>query len=162
MSAKLGTNICLRSKQALPGSAINRVIKQTVMSRITANYDKICFGIWLRGSRALKSAQEFISEPTPEQTQRDSLGPQVGFVHMLRRAHARVAEGINSGAITAEAQQRRPQGQTPASSGPDQLAVNQPETELITWLHGPIRRVALEAARCPSRGRAPPLACSFL
>lgn len=51
LSANLGTNICLRSKQALPGSAINRIIKQTVMSRITANYDKICFGIWLRGSR---------------------------------------------------------------------------------------------------------------
>lgn len=69
LSAKLGTNICLRSKQALPGSAINRIIKQTVMSRITANYDKICFGIWLRGSRVLKSAQEFISapsEPAPE------------------------------------------------------------------------------------------------
>lgn len=86
MSAKLGTNICLRSKQALPGSAINRIIKQTVMSRITANYDKICFGIWLRGSRVLKSAQEFISaasEPAPEQTE-DLPGPQVRFVHDTR------------------------------------------------------------------------------
>ena len=69
LSANLGTNICLHSKQALPGSAINRIIKQTVMSRITANYDKICFGICLRGSRVLKSAQEFIttaSEQAPE------------------------------------------------------------------------------------------------
>lgn len=69
LSANLGTNICLRSKQALPGSAINRIIKQTVMSRITANYDKICFGICLRGSGVLKSAQEFItaeSEQAPE------------------------------------------------------------------------------------------------
>lgn len=77
MSANLGTNICLRSKQALPGSDINRIIKQTVMSRITANYDKICFGICLRGSRVLKSAQEFISavrEQAPEYTDRDSLG----------------------------------------------------------------------------------------
>lgn len=69
LSANLGTNICLRGKQALPGSAINRIIKQTVMSRIIANYDKICFGICLRGSRVLKSAQEFItaaSEQAPE------------------------------------------------------------------------------------------------
>lgn len=61
MSANLGTNICPRGKQALPGSAINRIIKQTVMSGIIANYDKICFGICLRGSRVLKSAQEFIT-----------------------------------------------------------------------------------------------------
>lgn len=92
MSAKLGTNICLRSKQALPGSAINRIIKQTLMSRITANYDKICFGIWLRGSRVLKSAQEFIIVPgerAPEQTEWDSLGEggQVRFVHVLPRVH---------------------------------------------------------------------------
>lgn len=69
LSANLGTNICLHSKQALPGSAINRIIKQMVMSRITANYDKICFGICLRGSRVLKSAQEFITalrEQAPE------------------------------------------------------------------------------------------------
>lgn len=69
LSANLGTNICLCSKQALPGSDINRIIKQTVMSRITANYDKICFGICLRGGRVLKSAQEFISavrEQAPE------------------------------------------------------------------------------------------------
>lgn len=31
------------------------------MSGIIANYDKICFGICLRGSRVLKSAQEFIT-----------------------------------------------------------------------------------------------------
>lgn len=61
MSANLGTNICPRGKQALPGSAINRIIKQTVMSGIIANYDKICFGICLRGSRVLKSVQEFIT-----------------------------------------------------------------------------------------------------
>ena len=48
LSANLGTNICLRGKQALPGSAINRIIKQTLMSWISANYDKICFGIWRR------------------------------------------------------------------------------------------------------------------
>ena len=66
LSANLGTNICLRSKQALPGSAINRIIKQTVMSRITANYDKICFGICLRGSGVLKSAQEFITAPSKQ------------------------------------------------------------------------------------------------
>lgn len=66
LSANLGTNICLRSKQALPGSAINRIIKQTVMSRITANYDKICFGICLRGSGVLKSAQEFITAPNEQ------------------------------------------------------------------------------------------------
>lgn len=66
LSANLGTNICLRSKQALPGSAINRIIKQTVMSRITANYDKICFGICLRGSGVLKSAQEFITAPSEQ------------------------------------------------------------------------------------------------
>lgn len=69
LSTNLGTNICLHSKQALPGSAINRIIKQAVMSGITANYDKICFGICLRGSRVLKSAQEFIaalSEQPPE------------------------------------------------------------------------------------------------
>ena len=68
LSAHLGTNICLRCKQALPGSAINRIIKQTVMSRITANYDKICFGICLRGSGVLKSAQEFITAPQPAST----------------------------------------------------------------------------------------------
>lgn len=43
--ANLGTNICLCSKQALPGCVINRLIKPAVMSRITANYDKICFGV---------------------------------------------------------------------------------------------------------------------
>lgn len=51
------------------------------MSRITANYDKICFGIWLRGSRALKSAQEFIgapSEPAPEQTEGGLAGGRGG------------------------------------------------------------------------------------
>lgn len=122
MSAKLGTNICLRSKQALPGSAINRIIKQTVMSRITANYDKICFGIWLRGSRALKSAQEFISapsEPAPEQTEWDSLGAQVRSVHVFTRVYT--GEGINRGAIMAKAQRRRRQGQpgfiSPRSAG---------------------------------------------
>lgn len=57
------------------------------MSRITANYDKICFGIWLRGSRALKSAQEFIgapSEQAPEQTEGGGPpgGGQVSFVRM--------------------------------------------------------------------------------
>lgn len=92
LSAKLGTNICLRSKQALPGSAINRIIKQAVMSRITANYDKICFGIWLRGSRAFKSAQEFSSEPAPEQTEQASLGLQVRFVHAFTRTCMRLTE----------------------------------------------------------------------
>lgn len=51
------------------------------MSRITANYDKICFGICLRGSGVLKSEQEFItaqSEQAPEQTDWDSLGVWVG------------------------------------------------------------------------------------
>lgn len=62
MSANLGTNICLRGKQALPGSAINRIIRQTVMSWITANYDKICFGICLRGSGEFELAQEFRAE----------------------------------------------------------------------------------------------------
>lgn len=60
--ANLGTNICLRCKQALTGSVINRIIKQTVMSWITANYDKICFGICLRGvSEVLKSTLQFIT-----------------------------------------------------------------------------------------------------
>lgn len=62
MSANLGTNICLRGKQALPGSAINRIIRQTVMSWITANYDKICFGICLRGGGEFELAQEFRAE----------------------------------------------------------------------------------------------------
>lgn len=62
------------------------------MSRITANYDKICFGIWLRGSRALKSAQEFISAASEPHLSKQS-GARWGCRYALctcSRACARV------------------------------------------------------------------------